>query len=193
MKDFNLVEYLREHKQGSFGMLNHYVDLKPLKEEDNEVPYPGPEHKLDGLGDEFDQEEAIPEIETDDLENTTSNDAAYDMAYDEMDSEQGKYDRMMGLADIDFEKVSPIVKSTIDSLRADGFDDQDILDFLATDFSLAEEPSSLYELYKLYNNMKEDNEGFKSEHPNAGDWERFYQEGYNAGYKKGYSDAKSSM
>lgn len=185
MKDFNLVKYLREHKQGSFGMLNHYIDLKPLKEED-QVPYTGPKDKLDGLGDEFDQEEAIPEIETDDLENTASNDAAYDMAYDEMDSEQGKYDRMMGLANKDFEKVSPIVKFTIDSLRADGFDDQDILDFLATDFSLNKEASSLYE---LYHEMESDSVGFKSEHPNAPDWERFYKQGYSHGYEDGIKAA----
>lgn len=49
--------------------------------------------------------------------------------------EQDKYDRMMGLSHEYFEKVSPIVRYTIDKLRADGFDDQDILDFMATDFS----------------------------------------------------------
>jgi hypothetical protein len=49
--------------------------------------------------------------------------------------EQDKYDRMMGLSHEYFEKVSPIVRYTIDKLRADGFNDQDILDFMATDFS----------------------------------------------------------
>jgi hypothetical protein len=33
MKDFNIAKYLREHQLGSYGILNHYVDLKPLKEE----------------------------------------------------------------------------------------------------------------------------------------------------------------
>jgi hypothetical protein len=51
-------------------------------------------------------------------------------------SEQDKFDHMMGLAHEYFEKVSPIVRKTIESLRADGFNDQDIIDFLATDFTL---------------------------------------------------------
>lgn len=54
-------------------------------------------------------------------------------------NEQDKFDRMMGLAHEYFEKVSPVVRKTIDALRADGFDDQDIMDFLATDFTLEEE------------------------------------------------------
>lgn len=33
MKDFDIAKYLREHQLGSYGILNHYVDLKPLKEE----------------------------------------------------------------------------------------------------------------------------------------------------------------
>ena len=56
-------------------------------------------------------------------------------------SQDDFFGRMMGLAHSEFEDVSPIVKKTIDNLRADGFDDQDIIDFLATDFSLDEEVS----------------------------------------------------
>ena len=33
MKDFDIAKYLREHQLGSYGILNHYVDLKPIKEE----------------------------------------------------------------------------------------------------------------------------------------------------------------
>jgi len=33
MKDFDIAKYLREHQLGSYGILNHYVDLKPLNEE----------------------------------------------------------------------------------------------------------------------------------------------------------------
>lgn len=33
MQNFNIAKYLREHQLGSYGILNHYVDLKPLKEE----------------------------------------------------------------------------------------------------------------------------------------------------------------
>ena len=38
-----------------------------------------------------------------------------------------------------FEKISPIVRDTINNLRQDGFNDQDIIDFLATDFTIAED------------------------------------------------------
>lgn len=61
MKDFNIAKYLKEHNLGSYGKLNHYVDLKPLKEEDAEIPYEGPDAKLDGFSDEFDQAETVSE------------------------------------------------------------------------------------------------------------------------------------
>jgi hypothetical protein len=32
MENFDIAKYLREHQLGSYGILNHYVDLKPLKE-----------------------------------------------------------------------------------------------------------------------------------------------------------------
>ena len=187
MKDFDIAKYLREHQLGSYGILNHYVDLKPLKEEVDinsfnkfmtsnyghishnlsgkeiaaflnredikglpieqqadlfadylvsqgltdtmaedvtpeevaEISYEGSEPRLtgNGEGDSFEQAETISEDD-------------YDAG-----SEQGNFDRMMDLAHIDFVKVSPVVKSTIDNLRDSGFDDQDILDFLATDFT----------------------------------------------------------
>lgn len=74
-----------------------------------------------------------------DLESNWGSLAPVEEIYD--NSEQDKFDRMMGLAHEYFEKVSPIVRKTIDALRADGFDDQDIMDFLATDFTLEEEVS----------------------------------------------------
>lgn len=71
MENFDIAKYLREHQLGSYGILNHYVDLKPLKEEDDttevelntEIPYEGPEHKLtgNGEGDEFEQAETVSE------------------------------------------------------------------------------------------------------------------------------------
>ena len=72
MKDFDIVKYLREHQLGSYGILNHYVDLKPLKEESEEtelektIPYEGPEHQLtgNGGGDEFEQAEIVSENES---------------------------------------------------------------------------------------------------------------------------------
>ena len=54
-------------------------------------------------------------------------------------NEQDKFDRMMYRAHEYIGKVSPIVKKTIESLRADGFSDEDIVNFLATDLSNLEE------------------------------------------------------
>ena len=71
MQNFDIAKYLREHQLGSYGILNHYVDLKPLKEEDDttevelntEIPYEGPEDKLtgNGEGDKFEQAETVSE------------------------------------------------------------------------------------------------------------------------------------
>lgn len=76
-----------------------------------------------------------------DLESNWGSLAPVEEIYD--NSEQDKFDRMMGLAHEYFEKVSPIVRKTINALRADGFDDQDIMDFLATDLSNLEEEVSV--------------------------------------------------
>lgn len=86
MKDFDIAKYLKEHQLGSYGILNHYVDMKPLKEEGvtedvtpeeiAEIPYEGPEHKLTGLGDsdEFEQAPVVSEakgsVEWQDLDHT---------------------------------------------------------------------------------------------------------------------------
>ena len=63
MKDFNIAKYLREHQQGSFGILNQYLDLQPLKEDEDlgqqeamPEPYEGPEDPIDGLGGELDRD-----------------------------------------------------------------------------------------------------------------------------------------
>jgi hypothetical protein len=66
MKDFNIAKYLRENHLGSHAILGAYVDLHNLKEEeetklDTEIPYEGPEHKLDGFGDEFEQGSPVEE------------------------------------------------------------------------------------------------------------------------------------
>jgi len=68
MKDFNIAKYLRENHLGSHAILGAYVDLHNLKEEeetklDTEIPYEGPEHKLDGFGDEFEQDSPVEEAE----------------------------------------------------------------------------------------------------------------------------------
>ena len=102
----------------------------------DEVPYVGAEEKLDGFGDEFDQVDPVEE-----MDNSITGDKGwqYDDEDDAYHSEMDKYDRMMGLAHEYFEKVSPIVRKTIDALRADGFSDQDIVDFMATDYTLENE------------------------------------------------------
>lgn len=102
----------------------------------DEVPYVGAEEKLDGFGDEFDQVDPVEE-----MDNSITGDKRWQYDDEDFSSERDKFDRMMGLAHEYFEKVSPIVKKTIDALRADGFDDQDIVDFLATDFTMEEEVS----------------------------------------------------
>jgi hypothetical protein len=66
MKDFNIAKYLKENHLGSHAILGAYVDLHSLKEEeetklDTEIPYEGPEHKLDGFGDEFVQDSPVEE------------------------------------------------------------------------------------------------------------------------------------
>lgn len=53
-------------------------------------------------------------------------------------SQDDFFGRMMDLAHEEFMGISDIVSMTIDSLRHGGFDDRDILNFLATDFSLDE-------------------------------------------------------
>lgn len=78
MKDFNIVKYLKENKQGAYGRFNGYVDLKPLKEEEENipaeddseldpdtVPYEAEEDQLTGLGDtdSFEQDDIVSENE----------------------------------------------------------------------------------------------------------------------------------
>lgn len=188
--NFNLAKFLRNNQLLNEG-IGGYKDV---------VPYAGPEKKLDGFGDEFNQVDPVEEAdeeqayfdykrsEEDDIDDPDAqiiddfvkgmrpyyekdpsfikrvidairgkgfgakmydagfrlNEADNDISWDDFDRpEVQKYDRMMGLAHPEFEDVSPVVKKTIDSLRADGFDDQDIIDFLATDFSLDEEVSGV--------------------------------------------------
>lgn len=150
MKDFNLAKYLKENYQGPFSMFQPYVDLNPLKEEseeqlDTEIPYKGPDPHLDGMGSEFDQVAPVEEA---------------------FSAEQEKFDRMMGLIDRTLEAQLPKIKNAVDKARDmmisdksifnmlstssitkqavkdlvdDGFDPMDIVDFFATDFTIAED------------------------------------------------------
>jgi hypothetical protein len=100
----------------------------------DQVPYVGAEKKLDGFGDEFDQVAPVEE-----MDNSMTGDKGWQYDDEDFFPERDKLDRMLGLSHEYIGKVSPIVRKTINSLRADGFDDQDIIDFLATDLSTLEE------------------------------------------------------
>jgi len=234
MKDFNLVQYLRENKQGSFGMLNHYVDLKPLKEEDQEVPYPGPEDKLDGFGDSFDQVEAIPELEKPEniYNNSWMNSSVdnkkignwtcyYDdqlkalyWIHDQILSEDiivyatPNWDGAKGIAvEVHIDYGGLLVDQ--DTIGAPSYPDfnsyaEDIAPFLKMvenkyfkgdydQYKNDEVDGEDTSLSEMYTDMKEEGEGFQSQHSDSADWERFYQEGYNAGYDEGYRDAKKEF
>jgi hypothetical protein len=99
MKHFDIASYLREHQLGSYGILNHYKDLKPVKEdvapeEDTDsliaskIPYEGPNPKQDGFGDQFDQAEIVSEnpkiLNWEDLENTDIDAASMEIAIDDL-------------------------------------------------------------------------------------------------------------
>jgi hypothetical protein len=165
MKDFNIANYLRENHLGSHAILGAYVDLHSLKEEeetklDTEIPYEGPEHKLDGFGDEFEQDSPVEEVDSMDTDDSVNPFPSL------MPDEQDKFDRMMGLIDQSIQPRLGQVKSVIDGAREqgyadrtiftvlarhplvmdsiealvdDGFEFQDIVDFFATDFSQNEE------------------------------------------------------
>ena len=90
MKDFNMKKYLNEHQMGSYGILNHYLDLKPLKEEEvsedatpeevAEIPYQGPDKKLTGLGDKDTFKEAL---DWEELDHTDVNGSSMEMLIDD--------------------------------------------------------------------------------------------------------------
>jgi len=195
--NFNLAKFLRNNRLLNEG-IGGYKDV---------VPYAGPEKKLDGFGDEFDQVDPVEEGEEeqayfdykrsqeDDIDDPDAdivndfvqgmrpyyekdpsfikrvidairgkgfgadmynkgfrmNEAEfqYDDDRDDVDplpslspkfniSQDDFFGRMMDLAHEEFMGISDIVSMTIDSLRHAGFDDRDILNFLATDFSLDE-------------------------------------------------------
>ena len=116
--------------------LDEYNQLgeKEEMELDTEIPYEGPEHKLDGFGDEFVQDSPVEEAGGMDDDDSVNPFPSLNRMGGYSD-EQDKFDRMLGLSHEYIGKVSPIVRKTINSLRDDGFDDKDIIDFLASDLS----------------------------------------------------------
>jgi len=107
---------------------------KEEMELDTEIPYEGPESKVDGFGDEFVQDSPVEEAESMDNDDSVNPFPSLNRMGGYSD-EQDKFDRMLGLSHEYIGKVSPIVRKTINSLRNDGFDDKDIIDFLASDLS----------------------------------------------------------
>jgi hypothetical protein len=152
MQDFDIAKYLRENYEGPFKTFQPLANLPALKEESEkqlatEVPYEGPDPHLDGMGSEYDQVAPVEE------------------EYGP-DTEQGQFDRMMGMIDRTLETQLPKIKKAVDKARQmglkdmsifkmlqtnsltgpsvqdlvdDGFDAQEIVDFFATDFSMEEE------------------------------------------------------
>ena len=75
------------------------------------------------------------EAPVEEMDNSMTGDKGWQYDDEDFFPERDKLDRMLGLSHEYIGKVSPIVRKTIESLRADGFDDQDIIDFLASDLS----------------------------------------------------------
>lgn len=135
MKDFDIAKYLREHQLGSYGILNHYVDLKPLKEEDKtevelntEIPYAGPNNKLtgNGEGDAFDQAETVSEDYEDELNADIKKMIAH--IKDGIGSIDGDYIEQTweGLSDIPFGNVQKqVVQALYDAdVVSEGYEDE---------------------------------------------------------------------
>lgn len=134
MKDFDIAKYLREHQLGSYGILNHYVDLKPLKEEDDttevelntEIPYAGPDNKLtgNGEGDAFDQAETVSEDYEDEVDPETG------IPY--MDDDITPTDRIEGLINQkDLRNIQVAIQNILDDLTDDGFGPEDVVEFIS--------------------------------------------------------------
>ena len=130
MKDFDIAKYLREHQLGSYGILNHYVDLKPLKEVDDttevelntEIPYEGTDHKLtgNGEGDEFKHAETVSE------EDLTA---------------EGDTSRLEGLINRqDLAAMQTAVQNIFDDLLDDGFEPEDVAEYLMDQIRRAAAP-----------------------------------------------------
>lgn len=78
MKDFNIAKYLKENNLGPHAILGNYVDLQPLKEDDDlgqqeamPEPYEGPEDPIDGLGGELDRDMDVSMNEQDEVEENS--------------------------------------------------------------------------------------------------------------------------
>jgi len=122
MKDFNIAKYLRENHLGPHAILGGYVDLHGLKEEqemelDTEIPYEGPERKVDGFGDKYKQTNAVEEdMNDDDSENPFPS---------IIDSEEDM-DPDTRFADLGGDQIKSAIKSLLD----DGFDSREIAQFV---------------------------------------------------------------
>lgn len=186
MKDFNVAKYLREHNLGSFGILNHYIDIDALKEEETDLgqqeaipePYEGDGHPIDGLGGELDRNMDVS-MNEEDVEEGWSEEQ--DIRF------WAKYDRMMGMVDNTLEsqlskikmaidrarekglrdmaifnmlKTNSLTGQTVQSLVDDGFEAQDIVDFFATDFSMDKQDYTSSEEFDYMNDDELDSAGF---------------------------------
>jgi DNA-directed RNA polymerase specialized sigma54-like protein len=125
MKDFDIAKYLREHQLGSYAILNPYLDLKPLKEEETEeelateIPYEGPEDKLTGLGDgdSFEQDETVSE----------ANGSIENRMYELVNRQH-------------LQELQKIAQMILDDLTDDGFEAEDVEKFLNLQIKAATVP-----------------------------------------------------
>ena len=126
---------------GSYGAWqeNPSAEAVILSIEDGEDEFIIKKHsELSGGINEADDEQAYfdykrsEEDDIDDVDPLPSLSPKFNISQDDF------FGRMMDLAHEEFMGISDIVSMTIDSLRHGGFDDRDILNFLATDFSLDE-------------------------------------------------------
>lgn len=122
MKDFNIAKFLKENNLGPHGILGKYVDLNPLKEEDdygnNEAspePYEGPKDPIDGQGYHMDRDMDVSMNEENEEVSVSS--SGVEMGGDNHDS---RFEELGGTQ----------IKSAIKNLIDNRFDSKEIAQFV---------------------------------------------------------------
>lgn len=124
MQHFDIAKYLREHQQGSFGILNHYIDLKPLKEEREEIfDKSDPESGEDAL------EWILDNIEGPDKDRILDNIQIYDKDKVRDADPEDIVDMINGVIEdheINFDEDEDRFQLTIVSIKKDMEEDKDL-------------------------------------------------------------------
>lgn len=122
MKDFDIVKYLKENKQGAYGMFNGYVDLKPLKEEEENIPAED-NSDLDA--------DTVPYEGADDMITGNGEDDTYeqdDVVSEEVSISENRLEDLISRRDISLIRAS--AQRIFDDLTADGFEAEDVSEYL---------------------------------------------------------------